>query len=463
MRLNILHTNDIHSNYENFAKLVTKINEIKDGNTIILDAGDFADFKRIELQGTDGLAAMEVLKHAGYHALAVGNNETFQGLDILEYMAEHSKIPLLSCNMLNLDETPLKSVKRSIILNKNGLRILIIGASPDISPFNELIGFTLIDHVEAIRKEVEKNKGTYDICILLSHLGMDKDKEVAEQINGVDVIIGGHFHILMDKPEVINNTIIFTSGAYGEHLGVLKLDISKDKISLIEGENIEIGTVESSKEIEELIRKNRVKAIENLSKPLYQIDRDIWHDVVEENPMTNLLADALRDVLQCDIGLINSGVLNGGIKKGNVSAKKLIEICHSPLNPTSFEIQGKYLWEALEKSLDSDICYGDGMGPGFRGKYVGRLHVSNVIIEHNGKKISNILINGEKLILDKWYRVASSDYLQRGTGYDSLKNNRNEKYNKEYLRDTLKSYLGKEDFVKKAFLDRWILNKESYM
>lgn len=90
------------------------------------------------------------------------------------------------------------------------------------------------------------------------------------------------------------------------------------------------------------------------------------------------------------------------------------------LNPTSFKIQGKYLWEALQNSLDTDYFYTDGRGPGFRGKYTGRLNVSNAVIEHNGRKISNIYINGEKLIAEKWYTVASSDYLQRGTGYDSF-------------------------------------------
>ncbi|MDF2612081.1 MAG: bifunctional metallophosphatase/5-nucleotidase [Lachnospiraceae bacterium] len=49
MKLTIHHTNDIHSNFENFSKITTLINERKDSNTLILDAGDFADFKRIEL------------------------------------------------------------------------------------------------------------------------------------------------------------------------------------------------------------------------------------------------------------------------------------------------------------------------------------------------------------------------------------------------------------------------------
>lgn len=82
-----------------------------------------------------------------------------------------------------------------------------------------------------------------------------------------------------------------------------------------------------------LIEKNRKIANDNLGVSLYSIDRDMWHDVVEENPITNLLADAIRDVFNCDIGLINSGII-----KGEVSFKKLIEICPSQLNPIKYNL-----------------------------------------------------------------------------------------------------------------------------
>lgn len=457
MRLNILHTNDIHSNFENFSKIVTKIKELKDENTIVLDAGDFADFKSMELQGTNGLAALELLENAGYDAIAVGNNETFNGKETLINMASNSKIPFLSSNLFDLDLKDISGVKKSFILNKNGLRILMIGASPDIGPFNELGGYKLKNHIEVIKEEIDINYGMYDLCIILSHLGMKKDKEIAEKVDKVDVIIGGHFHILMEKPEIVNGVIIFTSGCYGENLGVLKLEINNSKIDISEGENINISNCKECDDIIKVLKENKEKAIDKLSEPLYELDRDLWHDVVEENPITNLLADALVDVLKCDIGIINSGVINGGIRRGNVTKKKLLELCPSPLNPTCFELEGKYLREALQNSLDTDYCYADGMGPGFRGKYVGRLHVSNAVVEHNGRKIINIFINGEELDDNKSYTVASSDYLQRGTGYISLKNNKNEKYNHEYLRETLREYISKKEFVEKAFIDRWIL------
>ncbi|MGV8983961.1 bifunctional metallophosphatase/5'-nucleotidase [Clostridium sp.] len=455
MKLNILHTNDIHSNYENFSKVVSKIKELKDDNTIILDAGDFADFKRLELQGTEGVAAIELLEYAGYDAIAVGNNETFNGYDTLVNMATKSKVPFLSCNFNRVGNIDIEGVKKSIILNKNNLRILIIGTSPDLGPFNELLGFEPKDHLEAIKNEIILNKGRYDLCVVLSHSGMDEDRKIAE-IEEVNVIIGGHFHILMDKPEIVNNTIIHTSGSFGEHLGLLRIEFNHKKIELLEGKNIDTCDCFSDEKVNGILKENKEKAIVALSKNLYNIDVDLWHDVVEENPITNLLADALVDVFKTDIGIINSGVINGGIRKGGVCPKKLIEICHSPLNPTYFELQGKYLKEALQNSLDSEFCFMDGKGPGFRGKYLGRLNVSNALIEHDGRKIINISINGENLEDLRWYSIASSDYLQRGTGYTSLKNNRNVRYNKEYLRDTLREYLCKSEFIEKAFIDRWI-------
>ena len=213
MRLNILHTNDIHSNYDNYSKVASKIDELKDANTIVLDAGDFADFKRIELQGTKGLAAAELLEHAGYTAITVGNNETFQGVDILETMASASSVPFLSSNACRLNYQPIRGVHKSILLNKCGLRILILGLTPDLGPFNELNGLSLIPYIDALRSELDQNSGTYDLCILLSHVGIDNDRMIAEQFEEIQVIIGGHFHILMDEPEIVNQTIIFTSGA----------------------------------------------------------------------------------------------------------------------------------------------------------------------------------------------------------------------------------------------------------
>jgi 2',3'-cyclic-nucleotide 2'-phosphodiesterase (5'-nucleotidase family) len=260
----------------------------------------------------------------------------------------------------------------------------------------------------------------------------------------------------MEEPVKINNTIVHMSGQYGEHLGVLEIEYD-GVIKSFTGKNINIKDEAMDRKILESLALSKEKAISNLSIALYNIDVDLWHDVMEESPICNLLADSLRDLLKCDIGIINSGVLNGGIRTGPISKKKLLEICPSPLNPTYMEIQGKDIREAFEKSLAPDFCMQDGKGSGFRGRYLGKLHISGGYIEHNFKTIKRIVIGESELEDEMWYKVATSDYLQRGTGYNSLSNNKNAKYNAEYLRDTLSEYLKNKSIVNESFKDRWTM------
>lgn len=455
MQLKILHTNDIHSNFDNFSKIASVINKIKDENTLILDAGDFTDFKNIALQGTKGQAGTELLKLAGYDAASIGNNETFALLPTLEYMASSSKVPYLSLNLSKKDGSTINGINRSLIVEKAGLKILLMGISPDLGPFNPLLGVQLRDYKQAVREELNKNKGKYDLVILIDHIGTEKDFDIAREIPEINIIISSHDHKLFQKARIENKTIINSAGEYGEHLGYMIVDYSGSKLSLIDS-----GVISSHEESEDQLillslRKNNIIARKNLSHPLYFIDRSLTHDNIEENSICNLIADGLRDFLKCDIGLINGGICNGGIKKGPVSDLKLIEICPSPLNPTSFSIKGRNLREALEESLDSSNCLKEGKGPGFRGRFVGKLHISGGEIFYSDDKIDKILINGSSLEDDKLYSVASSDYLQRGSGYKSLSKNQDAAYRAEYLRDIIKIYAEKKEFRDNCFIERW--------
>lgn len=460
MELTILHTNDVHSRYEAFAKAATAIKELRDENTLVLDAGDFNDFMRLELQGTNGRAGVALLKSAGYDALSVGNNEGFAGIEILETLAGENEVPVLACNLYKrLGEKlhPIKNVKRSIIKKVGGISYLIIGSSPGAS-FNEffyLLNMESVDPEEEIEEELKKYAGQYDKCILLSHLGLKKDMQLAEEFKGIDIIIGGHSHTLMEEPLLIKNTLIHQSGNYCEHLGILKVNYSEDGMSF-SGKNLMLKDVEPDQDILELLKSSKEEAVSNMSSPLYYIHKTLWHDVVEENPMTNFLADALRDLLSCEIGLINSGVLSGGIKNGAVTRLKLLELCPSPLNPTTMYVKGEDIREALKHSLDSQFCLQEGRGSGFRGRYLGRLHVSGMRVFYRHRKLVKVLVGEEELRDDRWYKIATSDYLKRGTGYNSLANNKDFVYEVDYLRDTLRDYLKRSEFIDEAFVERWI-------
>ncbi len=454
MKLKILHSNDIHSNFENFAKMVTLISRHKDESTLILDAGDFADFKSIELQGTRGMAAIELLEAAGYDALTIGNNETFNGIDTLEYMASNSPIPFISNNLLKKDKTKVEGVFPSIILHKNGLRLLITGSSPDLDVFNDGLGVHILSYKETIAEEIKRNEGCYDVCILLSHVGTEADRELAMEIPEIDIILSAHDHQLYAEAKVLNDTVMNSAGKYGEYLGLVEIEVVDGKVKLLHSETISTKDDEMDERIIHILKDNKVKAIEVLSQPLYKLDMPLWHDVIEENPLANLIADGLKDMLNCDIGMINSGIVNAGAFDF-LSNQKLIEICPSPLNPTSFEVKGNDIRRAIEQSLDVQVCLAEGRGPGFRGKFVGRLHFSGIDILHEGSSVREIMIGNMPLDDGKWYSVASSDYLQRGSGYPSLAHNRNDKYRAEEIRDVIRLYANKTEFIEKAFMNRW--------
>ena len=125
MKLSIIHTNDIHSHFNNVAKATSLIRDYADEHTLVLDGGDFADFKSIELQGTRGIGAVRMLESAGYDAITIGNNELFNGNETLEHMAVQSTVPFISCNLLKANGESFKGVCSSTIVMKNQLRILI--------------------------------------------------------------------------------------------------------------------------------------------------------------------------------------------------------------------------------------------------------------------------------------------------------------------------------------------------
>jgi 2',3'-cyclic-nucleotide 2'-phosphodiesterase (5'-nucleotidase family) len=466
MELKILYVNDIHSRFEELARIASAIEELRDENTLVFDAGDNADFARFETEGTRGVISSALLNEIGCAARVFGNNEGFAGKENGRIISESSDCPVVTCNMYDLEGQKLDFLDDAVILCVSGLKILIIGVTGAANVFYHLFEIHVKDPQEEIgRVLVEYEKIPYDLLVVLSHLGLARDKELASKFPNIDVIIGGHSHHTFERPLVENQTIICQAGSYGEYLGELSIDFDtgNKKIRNFNGRLIPSKKYPQHRKIVELIKYCSKQANKNLSKKLYSIDTSLDHSLTEENTIGNLLADSLRDMLKAEIGIINSGVINGGVKKGVITKKLLHKLSPSPLNPTYFELKGVDLCNALEKSLQSEYQLDDGRGPGFRGKYLGNIQVShNVQVRFNphrksSRKIRSITVDGEPLKPDRWYRIGTSDYFQRGTGYPDLANNRNEKYRPEFLRDVLELYLRNESFVETAFSRRFII------
>jgi len=457
--ITIYHTNDIHSNIERFASIVTYLNANKSKDDLLLDAGDFCDFKSTMINGTQGRAGKALLGHAGYDALCIGNNEGFSGIEAVEAMGE-DKVPLLSINLTKLDGTYLKNVQKSVILNKSGYRFLIIGVSPyygiesagKYNVFFNMENLHVQDPIPLIKVEMETMKGLYDFVILLSHQGDYTDQRLAREIDGIDIIIGGHSHTVMNEPHKVRNTFIHQAGEYGNLIGKLELLIEEDKIIEAVGTSIPNLFTEDP-ETMALIKKQTEIAITNLSKTLFTID-SLNHSLSQESELANFICDALRKEQPCDFALINHGIVNHGLS-GEISKMKLLETSPSPLNPTLIKVKGKNVLEALKLSLDQDYIHRSGRGPGFRGTHIGALAFSsNVKIQSDPLKV---VVDGEALDPDREYTVMANDYLQRGSGYPCLAYpDGHSTYFSGYIRDLLERNLHDDTLIVSAKQSRRI-------
>ncbi|MEM9972206.1 MAG: metallophosphoesterase, partial [Pseudomonadota bacterium] len=216
--ITILHTNDFHDRFEPIsrfnsgcdeednlagecfggaARMVTAIEAAKarNDNWLLLDAGD-------QFQGTlffqfyAGDVQAEMMTKLGYDAMAVGNHEFNNGPEGLAAFVEKVDFPVLMSNADLSGSNVLDGlIEKSVVIEKNGEQIGIIGVTPvnndELSSPGPSIVFT--DPSPAIQAEVDalSEQGVNKI-IVLSHSGYAVDLVIAQNTTGVDLIVGGH-------------------------------------------------------------------------------------------------------------------------------------------------------------------------------------------------------------------------------------------------------------------------------
>ncbi len=449
----VYHTNDVHSCFDAFCGIVTGLKKYAGKDDLILDAGDFCDLKSIMITGSEGVGGIHLLQKAGYDALAVGNNEFFAGIEALQQMSLQG-LPMLSCNLFNMDGTRVDGILPAVIVNKGTLRYLVIGVSPY---FTEQV-FLNMEHLmdkpayECIPEIQQAAEGRYDICIVLSHSGTLRDKEMAEKAKGIDLIIGGHTHELYSEPLKIGSTWIFQAGCFGTHLGAVKIELDDQNHILNMTGTCMQNTWAEDKQTEELLHKETMLAETKLSQVLYTIERTLPFDLYHECTAVNAVCDALKNAYDCDFACIHNSILNDSVSS-DVSRMSLLNICPSPLNPALMQYSGRQIAEAAQKSFDDSFVHQPGRGPGFRGEEVGTLSFShNVRLHRNPLKIE---VNGIEIEPDRFYSCMCDDYLTRGICYSMLKDTENKAhYYEGYIRDLLERELCHPEVIRNAQIQR---------
>lgn len=230
--LTILHTNDYHgANEELLAKQTTLISGIRaeTPNVLVLCAGDVFTRGRNQYRFF-GELEFAVLNAQKIDALALGNNEfkatpDERAFKYLKARISQSRFPVLAANVsMKKTGKPVKGVKPYVVIERGGLRIGILGLTPEY-PGSVLQRQTLsfADETESARTLYPEVAAKSDIVIALSHAGFGKDKQIAEEVPGLAAIIGGHSHTALEQPFMVGSVPIVQAGEAGAYLGRLDL------------------------------------------------------------------------------------------------------------------------------------------------------------------------------------------------------------------------------------------------
>lgn len=248
-KLVIMHTNDMHGYYQTGEKSIgiAGVKGLKDyytsqgADVILLDAGDFSQGTTL-VNHSKGLKAAEYLVSAGYDGISLGNHEFDFGFDsLLDIVAvlKAGKVPVVDANILKKG-TNEPYFGDNIVLEKGGMKIGVFGldtaeTQTKSSP-SSVKDVTFLDGKEmtaAAQAQVDalKKKGC-NYIVALVHLGVDDESigrrsiDVANAVKGIDLIIDGHSHTVMDGGQKVNDTLIVSTGSYLENVGTIVINES---------------------------------------------------------------------------------------------------------------------------------------------------------------------------------------------------------------------------------------------
>ncbi|MDO3408840.1 bifunctional UDP-sugar hydrolase/5'-nucleotidase [Saccharibacillus sp. CPCC 101409] len=465
--LTILHTNDLHSHFEQMGRIAAFIlAEKAQGKPVCtLDVGDHMDRMAIETEGSLGRANVDILNRSGYDAVTIGNNEglTFTPAQLGEAYAS-LRCPVI-CGNVRLEDGSLPPwLKTSAVVESGGFRIGVLGLTAPFTDFYKLLGIDATDPFAALQERVNELRERADIVVLLSHLGLASDERIAGMTQGIDLILGGHTHHLLEEPIAIGGTTVCAAGKFGRHIGRIVVERSAETGGCVVAEAglVLLDDAPSDDRTDRAIAMHHEEALERLRRVAAVSDRDLPIDYESESQLGNLLAQSVRQFAGGEFSLVNSGQALGPVPAGEITEGMLHALCPSPINPCVVTLRGSDILRSLEQSLLPEYTGRKLTGFGFRGERLGGLCADGLTIVYDPAgeayaRIVEVRTSERTIEADGEYRVGTLDMFTFGAGYESLSRGTDKTFIlPEFLRDLLRMELGRPGAAEQAAMPRWV-------
>lgn len=473
--ITIYHTNDMHSSVAD----LSYVKSLKEStpNSLLVDAGDATQGAALATY-TKGSAIIKMMNAVGYDAMTLGNHEFDYGSETAVQNAGAANFPVVSANVLKPEGTPLlKGINGNngcyVIKEVAGKRIGIFGLTTTETAYktnpNNLNGITFANEIETAKAQVAALQAEgVDAIIALMHVGNDASSnptslQIGEAVEGIDVIIDGHSHTVI-QTTLPNGTLVAQTGTALANLGKVTLTFKDGAVSasceLINKEAVEAGTTDETvsslfNSLTEELKPVLEKVIGNTSTDLIANAADGTRICrIQETSMGDLVADSMvwgaKSLISGTayenlpvVALENGGGVRANITAGDITVEDALTVLPFGNMISVKVVTPQILYNTMENGICKMTVNEKGEVDGLDGRFP---QISGMRIEIDltktaydpenpangtGQRVTAVYLvdeNGKETLLDRndtttEIALASNDFeIAGGDGYIMLSN-----------------------------------------
>lgn len=411
------------------AALANFIKSHRKGKTpvLLLDAGDW-------FQGTpegtipEGRMLPEIFNVLKYDALVIGNHDYDLGEAALKGLVGSMSSTVLGANIyVKGTGKRIDYAKPYIIKKIAGVKIGIFGIlsskMPQLTFPKNVEKLEFKNEIESAREMVAelKAKGA-DVIVMVSHIGSENasqhrniegDESIARAVSGIDVIVGGHTHVPIWKPKIINGALITQAWCNLKAAGVIDLEIdpTTKKVVSAKGrlEKLWIDKWGEDPVVGAIVERYADEVGRHLDQVISEAAEDMNRDYNSQDAVGGWMADCMRKWAKTDVALQNGGGVRANFKTGPISLRDIFAVMPFSNQVVTVNLKGSELVKILDHGVSGEV---------------GFIEVSGVKATYkrgapDGKRIRKVWVRGRRLKKDAIYSLTVPDFIfAGGSGYD---------------------------------------------
>ena len=333
-KLTLLHSNDMHGDFFEESQNEALVGWVSllsgyiqkcrktEKNCIYTISGDMLQGSVIDTE-FKGISTMDIMNILSPDVVTLWNHEIDYGLAHLLFLEKIATFPIINAN-LYIRPSRTRLFRPYYIKEIDGMKILFIGIVTE-EVLSKVATEDLIStfvSVEEAAREVEKICNAYrsvdiDFTVLLTHIGYENDLILAKLLKpelGVDLILGGHSHTLLEQPTQVNDILIAQVGVGTNQIGRFDITLDTNENNIVDFTR-EVIPIDDShcprdKNIEKILYNYKDQTDQKYNKILTKMQKDLTHPSrTTETEVGNLFADILKEQLGLDMMLLGTGSL----------------------------------------------------------------------------------------------------------------------------------------------------------